>query len=223
MDAAQQSATTAAPTTPILTRDPDHLYWLSAPPKPRENVLGVTEVMVEAGLESDEWFTETDSSRGTAIHGELANAANGLEPFPFLDPDLYGWCKSGRDYLAYLLADGAVILGVERMGYNPLYKIAGTIDLHVLWRGYEWILDWKSGKATNIVRFKLAAYDMILGPTANGKPRKRAAIEVHEDGSRAKLIEYNTPENFHDGNRFLAYLTTVRDVRQYGPKRKTRT
>jgi len=222
MDAAHQSATTAAP-APTLTRDPDHLYWLTAPPRPIENLLGVTETMVEAGLESDEWYTDTDSSRGIAIHAELANAARGFEPFPFLDPDLFGWCKSGRDFLAYLLADGAIILGVERMGYHPLYKIAGTIDLHVLWRGYEWILDWKSGKASKVTRFKLAAYDMILGPAANGKQRKRAAIEVQQDGSRAKLVEYNEPKHFHDGNRFLSYVTTVRDRREFGPKRKTST
>lgn len=199
---------------PELYRDADHKYWLG-----RENLIGVTETMVEVGLESDEWYTETHSSRGRAIHAELANAARGIPPFPFLDPDLYGWVESGRTHLAELIADGAVILAVEKMAHSPLYRLAGTVDLLVLWRGYEWVLDWKSGKASKVTRFKLAAYDTILGPAANGKPRKRAAIEVHEDGSRAKLVEYNTPENFHDANRFLSYLNTARDKRLFGPKR----
>lgn len=219
MDAAQQPAPAAAPAVPILTRDAEHKYWLLEPGRTKpENILGVTEVMVQLGFESDEWFTETHSSRGTAIHAELANRARGHEPFPFLDPDLYGWCSSGDDFLRMLLADGAVILGVERMGYHPLYKFAGTIDLHVLWRGYEWVLDWKSGKASKVTRFKLAAYDTILGPTKNGLPRKRAAVEIQEDGSRARLVEYNKPENFHDGNRFLSYLNTARDLRVYAAK-----
>jgi hypothetical protein len=203
------SALTAA--VPVLTRDPDHKYWLAAPPKPIENLLGVTEVMVDLGFESDRWFTETDSSRGHVLHAELEAAARGEEPFPFIDPDLYGWRQSGLDFLAYMIADGATILGVELMKFHPLYRFAGTIDLIVLWRGYEWVLDWKSGKASKVTRFKLAAYDLLLGPAANGKQRKRAAIEIHEDGSRAKLVEYNTPENFHDANRFLGYLGTSRD------------
>jgi len=200
---------------PDLKRDDQHKYSLIPS---NENPLGVTEVMVDVGLESDDYFTETDSSRGIAIHAELANAARGIAPFPFLDPDLYGWRQSGLDKLAELLADGAVILGVEVMAYHPLYRFAGTVDLIVLWRGYEWILDWKSGKASKVTRFKLAAYDMILGPAKNGKQRKRAAIEVQEDGSRAKLIEYNTPDHFHDGNRFLSYLNTSRDRKTYGAK-----
>lgn len=223
MDAAQPPAPAAPQTAPVLIRDENHLYWLvdQLPPSRtphRENLLGVTEVMVDNRFETDRWFTPTDSSRGLAIHAELANAARGYPPFPFLDPDLYGWCQSGRNFLAYLLADGAVILHVEQMFYHPLYKFAGTIDLVVHWRGYEWVLDWKSGKASKVTRFKLAAYDTLLGPTLNGKPRKRAAVEVHEDGSRAKLVEYNEPKHFHDANRFLSYLNTTRDRREFGVK-----
>lgn len=218
MDAAQQPAPAAPPATPILTRDDDHKYWVSELMKPRENVLGVTEVMVDNRLESDRWFTPTDSSRGIALHAELANIARGYAPFPFIDPDLYGWRQSGMDFLAYILADGGVILHVEVMRYHTLYRFAGTIDLVVLWRGYEWVLDWKSGKASKVTRFKLAAYDTILGPALNGKQRKRAAIEIHEDGSRAKLVEYNEPKHFHDANRFLSYLNTTRDRREFAPK-----
>ncbi len=201
-----------------LRRDDDHKYWLTAPPKPDENLLGVSEVMVDNRLETGRWFTETDSTRGIALHSELAAAARGHDVFPFLDPDLWGWRQSGLDWLAEKLADGAVVLGVEVMRYHPLYRFAGTVDLVILWRGYEWVIDWKSGKASGVTRFKLAAYDLILGPAANGKPRKRAAVEIQEDGSRARPVEYNTPAHFHDGNRFLSYLNTTRDRREFGPK-----
>jgi hypothetical protein len=213
-------ASPLATATPALTRDADHKYWLVAPPKTNENLLGVTEVMVDLGFESDEWFTETHSSRGVAVHADLAAAAAGKEINPFIDPDLYGWRLSGLNYLAYLLADGAVVLGVEKMLHSPLYRFAGTIDLVVLWRGYEWVLDWKTGKASKVTRFKLAAYDTLLGPAANGKQRKRAAIEVQEDGGRARLVEYNAVENFHDANRFLGYLSTTRDRRAFAVKQK---
>ena len=201
--------------TETLTRDEDHKYWIV-----KENILGVSEVMEDVGLQTGKWFTETDSSRGVAIHGELANIANGAEPFDFLDLDLYGWVKSGRDFLDYLIADGAVILKVELMTFHPIYRFAGTCDLIVLWRGYEWVLDWKSGKASKVTRFKLAAYDLLLGSTKNGKPRKRAAIELKKDGRRAKLVEYNGVEFFNDGSRFLAYLTTARDLKTFGPNKE---
>lgn len=218
MDAAQQPAPAAAPAAPVLTRDADHLYWLTQPPRAPENIPGVTEVMVDNRLEDDTYYTEEHSSRGIAVHAELANHARGIAPFPFLDPDLVGWVASGDDFLSRIRAEGATILAVERMGYNPLYRYAGTIDLLVLWRGYEWVLDWKTGKASKVTRFKLAAYDTILGPTTNGKPRKRAAVELDRDGFRARLVEYNTPEHHHDANRFLSYLNTTRDRRLFGPK-----
>ena len=199
---------------PDLRRDSDHKYWLGS-----ENLFGVNEVIIDNRLESDEYFTETHSTRGQAIHAVLAGAARGLTfDWDLLDPDLHGWVRSGINYLDYLLDDGAVILGIETMRYNDLYRFAGAIDLVVFWRGYEWILDWKSGKASKMTRFKLAAYDTILGPTKNGKIRKRAAIEVQKDGSRAKLVEYNKPENFHDANRFLSYLNTSRDRKLFGAK-----
>lgn len=218
MDAAASPSVPSTPPASPLVCDEDHKYWLVEPPRPRENMLGVTEVMVQLGFEDDTWYTETDSSRGIALHAELANIGRGGQPFPFLDPDLWGWRQSGIDFLAMLAADGATILGVEVMRYHPLYRYAGTIDLHVLWRKYEWVLDWKSGKASRVTRFKLAAYDTLLGPTRTGLPRKRAAVEIQEDGGHAKLIEYNKPEHFHDGNRFLSYLNTARDQRVYGSK-----
>ncbi|MDD5301470.1 MAG: hypothetical protein PHS14_00060 [Elusimicrobia bacterium] len=201
--------------TPGLSCDEAHQYHIDG-----TRPLGVSEVMEDLGFESGEWYDDTDSSRGVAIHAVLAGTARGLTfDWDLLDPDLHGWCRSGMDYLAYLLADGAVILGVEVRRYHPLYRYAGTIDLVVLWRGYEWVLDWKSGKASRVVRFKLAAYDQLLGPAANGKPRKRAAIEVQQDGSRAKLVEYNGVEYHHDANRFLGYLGTSRDRQVYAVKK----
>ena len=44
---------------PDLTRDDEHLYW-----RERENLLGVSEVEKEVGLETDEWFIQLED------HGE---------------------------------------------------------------------------------------------------------------------------------------------------------
>lgn len=198
-------------TFPHLLRDDAHIYWLyEGLNRQTQRLEGVTEVMADNRLEDATYFTEEHSTRGIAVHAELANIANGLAEFPFLDPDLYGWVQSGKLFLADLARDGATILLVEAMRWHPLYRYAGTVDLVVLWRGYEWVLDWKTGKASKVTRFKLGAYDMLLGAAANGKQRKRASIELDRDGGNAKLVEYNKHENFHDGNAFLAFLTTSR-------------
>lgn len=205
-------------TFPHLLRDDAHIYWLyEGLNLPTRRLEGVTEVMADNRLEDATYFTEEHSTRGIAVHADLANIARGLPEFPFLDPDLWGWRESGKSFLAELLRDGASVLDVETMRWHPLYRYAGTIDLVVLWRGYEWVLDWKTGKASKVTRFKLAAYDMLLGAAINGKQRKRGAIELDRDGGRARLVEYNTPDHFHDGNRFLSYLNTTRDRKLYGP------
>jgi hypothetical protein len=190
---------------PMLRIDDEHRYWLGT-----EELWGVSAVLKDNLLIDDRWFDETSRSRGTAIHSELASIARGAKPFPFIDPDLYAWRQSGIDFLDMLKSDGAEILHVEMMRHHPIYKFAGTMDLVVRWRGYEHILDYKTGKASKATRYQLGAYSLLLGPTTDGKPRRRAAVELQQDGSRAILREYNAPENFHDGNIFLALLTAAR-------------
>lgn len=213
---------TPAPSPAALdfVRDDEHKYWIL---KPLENLLGVTEVMDDNGFEVDpRHYVPGSSERGKFIHEVLADACLGKYPYmPCVEEQYQGWTQSGLNFLDFMLANGAVILGVEVMRFHPLYRFAGTIDLVVLWLGYEWVLDWKTGKAAKITRFKLAAYDALLGPAANGKQRKRAAVEIQRDGGRARLVEYNTPAHFHDANRFLSYLNTTRDRREFAPRERS--
>ena len=104
-----------ADTKPLLRLDDDHKYWLSD-----ENIWGVNEVIIDNRLESDEWFTDTHSSRGIALHALLAGVANGLTfDWDLLDSDLHGWAKSGMGFLTYLIADGAKILPSGCEGFSP--------------------------------------------------------------------------------------------------------
>lgn len=198
---------------PVLRRDDEHRYFLGA-----EELWGVSAVLKDNGLIDDRWFDETSSSRGLAIHAELSNVARGIAPFSFIEPDLFGWCQSGYDFLDMLRADGHEIIGIAVMLYHNLYRFAGEYDLLTKKEGREYLYDFKSGKASKATRFQIAAYDLLLGPTKDGKPRKRAAVELQQDGDRARVLEYNSPDNFHDGNTFLALLTAARTRQQFGPK-----
>ena len=196
-----------------LRRDDEHRYFVG-----NREVEGVTATLKDVGLINDEWFTDGHSSRGVAIHAEMSSLARGAEPFMFLDPDLTGWVKSGQDFLTMLKAECHEIAGVEVMRWHRLYAFAGQMDLITLRENRIYIWDFKSGKALKTTRFQLAAYSMLVQPVIGEKMVKRAAVELQEDGGRAKVIEYNTPAHFHDGARFLSYLTAARDRREFGPK-----
>lgn len=207
----------AVATDPILTRDADHIYRLHYPDG-REKVLpGVNEVERGVGLETDDYYTEEHSSRGTAVHAELASIARGLPPFEFLDPDLCGWRQSGVDFLASLRAQDHEVVAVEAMRYHPLYEFAGQIDLLTRRAQVLYLWDWKTGKAVRSTRFKMAAYGLLVSQA--GAPIKKAAVELNRDGGRARVVAYNDVDFFHDGDRFLAHLTTLRDLRAFGPKK----
>ena len=197
-----------------LYRDDNHKYWLG-----RENIPGVNEVMTALGFEQDpRYFGESCSSRGSVVHQVLAGVALGLTfDEDLLDPDLRGWVRSGITRLDYLRSKGAEILGAEEMFYHPIYKFAGQIDLRYRLGGRVCIDDWKTGAAPKTTRFKMGAYSLLI-PQANGLPVQKAAVEHDRNGGNAHPVYYNEPQHFHDGNRFVAYLTTFKDLRLYAPK-----
>ena len=200
--------------TPGLICDADHVYHLG-----QETPDGVTDTLGAVGLLTDpRHFAEGSAERGIFIHAMLAAAARGYTfDMELVDLEFRGWIQSGLDFLAAKLAEGAVILGVELRRFHPLYRFAGTIDLILLERGRVNVYDYKSGKAAKAVRFQLGAYGLLL-PEAD-RPRK-FALELDRDGGKAHPIGYNELEHWHDGNRFLGYLTTARDVRTFGPKER---
>ncbi len=196
---------------PDLSRTDDHRYFVG----PRE-LNGVTATIQDNGLINADFFTEEHSSRGVAIHAALAEVARGGELFPFIDPDLAGWCQSGCDFLATLKSDGHEIVGVEVMRWHRLYGFAGQIDLVTMCANVLHVWDFKSGKAPKAARYQLGAYALLL--PQDGKPIKKAAVELDRDGGRAKIIPYYAFEHFHDGATFLALLTASRTRQACGVK-----
>ncbi len=95
---------------------------------------------------------------------------------------------------------------------DPLYLFAGTLDRRVYATGWEYILDLKTGPTPKWGRYQTAAYDHLCGPYIKGF-RKRAAVELHEDGSMATMRPH---EDMNDWNYFLAMLTTTRARQQSG-------
>lgn len=199
-----------------LYRDSEHKYWLG-----RENLPGVNEVMTALGFEQDpRYYGASSSSRGSVVHQVLAGVALGRTfDWDLLDPDLHGWVKSGISRLEYLKSRGAKIIGAEEMFFHPVYRFAGQIDLRYYLNGYVHIDDWKTGGAPATTRFKMGAYSLLVPQDGHSPyPIKKAAVELDRNGGSARPVYYNETEHFHDGNRFVAYLTTFKDLKIFAPK-----
>lgn len=202
--------------TPGLSCDAEHVYRIGS-----EVLLGVSEVLHENRLVDDRFFDEESRSRGTAVHAALELYANGiprelLTTFGDLDENLWGWFKSGADFIDGLRAAGHEIAGVELRLAHDQYRYAGTVDLVTRRSAEIFVWDFKTGGAAKVTRLQLGAYGMFLMKGAY-TPRK-AAVELREDGSRAVLREYNALDHFYDGATFLALLTATRTRRRFGAK-----
>lgn len=165
-----------------FVKDP-HGYWLG-----NEQLESPSSVFQDLALVDPRWFTQESRERGHAVHVGLHYALKGRLNWASLHPDLHGWVKSGL-----LLVDRLkpTIIEMETPRFHAGHRFAGTLDIRWLLQGWEWVVDWKSGKAGKVAKYQTAAYDILAGPTNDGRPRKRAAFELQQDGTIARLVEYD--------------------------------
>lgn len=186
-----------------------HFGWIDGQP-----AMSVTDILRHHGFIDPTWYTEESRSRGTVVHAVTAGLDQGMTfNWADLDPKLHGYVKS---WLAFKAKTPIEILDVETTAYHPLYLFWGTRDIRFMLNGHEYLADKKTGAAPYWACWQTAAYDLLAGPTANGKPRKRASIQLYEDGSQARMVEYNGPDHYHDGAEFIAFTITARRQKQYG-------
>lgn len=76
------------------------------------------------------------------------------------------------------------VLGIEKRFYHPIYKYAGTIDLHCLWDDVETVIDWKTAIEFSIwYEAQTAAYQDGLNHAEGAKVEKRGALKIKKDGT----------------------------------------
>lgn len=99
---------------------------------------------------------------------------------------------------------------VEKPLYDPAMDCCGTLDWFGTMDGKYTIIDWKTGIASEDTRYQTAAYEMLIRSSklaARISPSnyiRRAALELHNDGSDAKLIMYPIGDAANDRGVFLA-------------------
>lgn len=176
----------------------------------RTPLLGVTDVLRDCGLINATYYTDEGRQRGKVVHAACHYADEDALDWQSLHPDLHGYVHSWLRLRERL--PGLQIMEIERARFHPLFMFAGTLDRRVFYNGFEHVWDVKTGPAPRWGRLQTAAYDLLLPPYERGL-RKRAAVELHEDGSTATMRPH---EDLNDGNYFLAMVATVRARQQSG-------
>ncbi len=178
-------------------------YWLGSDELPSPSA-----VFADLGLVDAAFFTPGSRARGRAVHAGLHYALKDTLRWDTLDPDLHGFVESGLRLVDRLKP---TIIRMETPLYHPTLRFAGTSDIEWELDGWRWIPDFKSGKASDVVKYQTAAYEMLArvqSPLFNRW--KRAAIELQRDGSIANLVRY---EDHTDGASWLNLLGAFR-IRQ---------
>jgi|SRR5579864_4020753 len=200
--------TTTVASVPAFSFDREkHIYHLG-----NEVLPSVTEVLKDNGFISESWFTEKGRSRGAAVHHATYLFDQDKLIWDSLHKDLWGYIHSWYKIKVRL---GIEVIEAEKSLYNGLYRYAGTLDRLVRIGRWEHVWDLKTmpptgGAAPKWCRYQSAAYEGMLPPYGS---RKRAAVELHADGSMATLKPH---EDLDDLQVFLCMLTTTRARRENG-------
>lgn len=152
-------------------------------------IPSVTGLLKDAGIlkfggQGTELENEVTMSRGRAAHAACEYLDQGrLDPATVAD-----------EVMPYLMAyekfkaeRGFKPRRIEEPLFSPTFMFAGTLDREGVIGKEAWLIDLKTGKAEPHHGLQLAGYDLLL-PTLT-RPRRRAVLELHNDGSY-RIEEY---------------------------------
>jgi hypothetical protein len=173
-----------------LRFDPDrHEYFVGD-----ERYPSVTEVLEPEqqldGIPPD--VLERARIMGNHVHEACALLAYNRLDWATLDPLLVPRVQAAR---AFLKDTALTVLRVEYRMADPQLKVAGTLDLYGVLDRKTWVLDFKSGAKSRTWGLQLAAYDHLFRRNFGGRPLKRGAVQLREDGSY-RLIPYEDPRDW---------------------------
>ena len=127
-------------------------------------IRSVTQILKDAGLINDTWFTNESREKGSAVH-ELAQRYAQGERFDDLGREL-----SSLEYVnalaAWFRARKPYAIATEQMIEGNLdgHRYAGTFDLLAEVDGKRWLIDYKTGAGLKWHPAQIAAYALAVNP-----------------------------------------------------------
>lgn len=169
-------------------------------------VPSVTQILGEAGLIDDRWYTEESQLRGRTVHVITALDDRGELDEAKVDAEYRGYLDAWRRFKAETKCE---ILSVEERVCNFVYRYAGTIDRRIRLPGLIELGDLKTGQPEWWHRFQSAGYWMCHDINAGG----RCSIYLRSDGTWKSQIH---ARHAYDTDVFRAALTLANAKRNEG-------
>ncbi len=178
-----------------------HTYFVDG-----EVVPSVTQVLKNAGLVDDRWFTEFGRWRGSAVHKATHYFDEGDMDRRTLDPIVKPFVA---DWKTFRDSTGFTPTLIEKPLYDSIYNFCGTPDRRGFFLGgraedSNEVIDIKTypgGKAPWWTRLQLAAYGRLLDPC---KIFRRYAVVLTGEGPNVE--EYSVDSYLNDVNDFLCCI-----------------
>lgn len=163
----------------------------------------VTEILTLSGW-SDLSHIPPQVLAWAAARGQYVHDATEL-----IDAGTFDWTTAARQNLGYLKSyvlfmedEKPEIVASEEVVKHPELFYAGQLDRRWRWRRDLWVVDIKTGKDPQVSwRLQTAAYAL-----PQEKPHRRGSLRLCKDGSKAKFVEYDDPD---DLRLFAAAAVTV--------------
>jgi hypothetical protein len=187
---------------PELTFNPElHEYRIDG-----QVVPSVTQILSEAGLVDDRWYTDESQLRGRTVHIITALDDRGELDESQVDAEYRGYLNAWRLFKAETKCE---ILSIEERICNVALRYAGTLDRRIRWNGPVHIGDLKTGACAWWHPFQTAGYWMCDGIDA----ASRLTVYLTPDGTwRSQVYERHS----HDTDVFRAALVIANAKRNEG-------
>lgn len=187
---------------PDLTFNPElHEYRIDG-----HVVPSVTQILSEAGLVDDRWYTEESQFRGRFVHLMTALDDQCELNEEMVHDEYLGYLKAWRRFKADTKCE---ILSIEERVCNSTYRYAGTTDRRLTWNGPLYIADIKTGAPAWWHKIQTAGYWICDGIDA----ASRCTIYLNCDGTWKARIQ---DAHAYDTDVFRAALTIANAKRNEG-------
>lgn len=154
----------------------------------RVGVPSVTTILADVGLIDTTWFTEQALIRGTYVHEATALDDVGDLDDATVDDQLAGYVEAWR---AFRRETDMEILSIEQRVASPAFTYAGTLDRRIVFHGFEWVIDIKTGGPLRWHALQVAAYAGALRRPS----LKRATVHLRDNG-RYSFAMHADPRDF---------------------------
>lgn len=161
-----------------------HLYTIDD-----EEVISVTQALVETGCVNTKWFTEWARHRGSRVHKALEFMIEGTLDLNSIDPRIQGYLDA---YVRYVEDTGFLCSEVERRVWSLPLRCGGTLDQLGDLRGKTVILDTKTGVVGPATGLQLTGYADLYRQETGIMVDTLIGLQLKPDGTyRARPFKPN--------------------------------